>query len=85
MPRYLASSMAYKPFSPIHLLQASALLPDKFDGPPPRMADVLLDFLGQGLPGQGSGGAIERAADADCVVIDLDSTSATTPEQASAC
>jgi type IV secretion system protein VirD4 len=60
-------------------------LPDEFDGPPPRMADVMLDFFDQAQSGQGAGGAIERAEDAEGVVIDLDSASATTPEQASTC
>jgi len=45
------------------------LLPDTFEGPPDRTADVLLDFFGQGQPGQ-SGGAIEPAADDDGVLID---------------
>jgi type IV secretion system protein VirD4 len=61
-----------------------ALLPDAFDGPPPRMADVLLDFFGQGQSGQGAGGAIEHAVAADDVVIDLDRASAAPQEQASA-
>jgi len=61
------------------------LLPDEFDGPPPRMAEVMLDFFGQAQSGQDAGGAIERAAEAEGVVIDLDSASAPTPEQASAC
>jgi type IV secretion system protein VirD4 len=46
-----------------------ALLPDTFEGPPDKTADVLLDFFGQGQPGQ-SGGAIEPAADDDGVLID---------------
>jgi len=61
-----------------------ALLPEFFEGQPPRIADVLLDFFGQGQSGQGADGAIERVADADDVLIDLDSASAATQEQASA-
>jgi type IV secretion system protein VirD4 len=46
-----------------------ALLPDTFEGPPDKTAEVLLDFFGQGQPGQG-GGAIEPAADDDGALID---------------
>ena len=46
-----------------------ALLPDNFEGPPEKTAEVLLDFFGQGQSGQ-SGGAIEPAADDDGVLID---------------
>jgi type IV secretion system protein VirD4 len=46
-----------------------ALLPDAFDGPPEKTAEVLLDFFGRGQPGPG-GGAIEPAADDDGVLID---------------
>ena len=62
------------------------LLPDNFDGAPPQMAEVMLDFFGQGDPGHGPGNAIEPAADDDGVVIDQEAAAATTPalEQASA-
>jgi type IV secretion system protein VirD4 len=46
------------------------LLPDTFEGPPDKMAEVLLDFFGQGQPG--TGGAIEPAADDDGVLIGRD-------------
>ena len=52
-----------------------ALLPDTFEGPPDKTADVLLDFFGQGQPGQG-GGAIEPAADDDGVLIDREAEAA---------
>jgi len=52
-----------------------ALLPDTFEGPPDKQADVLLDFFGLGQPGQ-SGGAIEPAADDDGVLIDREADAA---------
>jgi type IV secretion system protein VirD4 len=69
-----------------------ALLPDAFEGPPDKTADVLLDFFG---PGQAvTGGAIEPCADEDGVLftdddgglIGRDSAGGAThqPEQASA-
>jgi len=45
-----------------------SLLPDTFEGPPGQIADVLLDFFGQGQPAQG-GGAIEPAADDEGVLV----------------
>jgi hypothetical protein len=50
-----------------------SLLPDTFDGPPDKMADVMLDFFGPGESGDGDGkgGAVEPAADADGVLIDV--------------
>jgi type IV secretion system protein VirD4 len=51
------------------------LLPDTFEGPPDKTADVLLDFFGKGQPGQG-GGAIEPAADDDGVLIDREAEAA---------
>ncbi len=68
------------------LAHDTTLLPDEFDGPPPQMADVLLDFFGQGQSEQGFSNAIEPAADGDGVVIGQDAVSAATPEveQASA-
>jgi type IV secretion system protein VirD4 len=47
-----------------------SLLPETFEGPPDKLADVMLEFFGQGPPGQGSGGAIEPAVDDDGVVLD---------------
>lgn len=55
-----------------------ALLPDAFEGPPDKTADVLLDFFGQGQPG--TGGAIEPAPDDDGVLIDRDSAAAAAHE-----
>jgi type IV secretion system protein VirD4 len=55
--------------SVVALAHDMTLLPDTFEGPPDKTADVLLDFFGQGQPGQG-GGAIEPAADDDGVLID---------------
>jgi type IV secretion system protein VirD4 len=50
-----------------------SLLPDTFDGPPDKMADVMLDFFGPGESGDGGGkgGVVEPAADADGVLIDV--------------
>lgn len=61
-----------------------SLLPDAFEGPPDKTADVLLDFFGQGQAG--TGGSIEPCADEDGVLIGRDRTDAGThgPEQASA-
>ena len=61
-----------------------SLLPDVFEGPPDKTADVLLDFFGQGQTG--TGGAIEPCADEDGVLIGHDSADAGThePEQAGA-
>ena len=61
-----------------------SLLPDAFEGPPDKTADVLLDFFGQGQAG--TGGSIEPCADEDGVLIGRDSADAGThePEQASA-
>jgi type IV secretion system protein VirD4 len=56
-----------------------AQLPDELDGPPDKMADVLLDFLGQGQVAQG-GGAIEPAADDDGVLMDHDAAAAAAPQ-----
>jgi type IV secretion system protein VirD4 len=47
-----------------------SLLPETFEGPPDKLADVMLDFFGQGPAGQDSGGAIEPAVDDDGVVLD---------------
>ena len=57
-----------------------SLLPDAFEGPPDRIADVLLDFFGQGPPGQGNGGAIEPAANDDGVLVDRLATAPTAPQ-----
>jgi type IV secretion system protein VirD4 len=61
-----------------------ALLPDAFDGPPDKTAEILLDFFGQGQPA--TGGAIEPCADEDGVLIGRDIAAAARhePEQASA-
>jgi type IV secretion system protein VirD4 len=61
-----------------------ALLPDAFDGPPDKTAEILLDFFGQGQPT--TGGAIEPCADEDGVLIGRDIAAAAMhePEQASA-
>ncbi len=53
------------------------LLPDNFEDPPDKTADVLLDFFGQGQPEQG-GGAIEPAADDDGVLIAREAEAVTT-------
>jgi type IV secretion system protein VirD4 len=50
------------------LAHDTALLPAAFEGPPDKMADHLLDFFGEGRPGQGTGGAIEPCADEDGVL-----------------
>ena len=55
-----------------------ALLPDELEGPPDKMAEVLLDFFGQGPSGQESGGAIEPAADDDGVLIEQEPAAAAT-------
>ena len=48
-----------------------APLPDEFEGPPDKTADVLLDFFSNGQPGiPGIGGSIEPIADDDGVLID---------------
>jgi type IV secretion system protein VirD4 len=57
-------------FSVEALAHDVSLLPDTFDGPPDKMADVMLDFFGPGESGQ-AGGAVEPAADADGVLIDV--------------
>ena len=58
-------------FSVDALAHNLTLLPETFEGAPDKMADVLLDFFGQGQgdAGQG-GGVIEPAADDDGVLID---------------
>jgi len=43
-----------------------ALLPDTFEGPPDKVADVLLDFFGTG---QSGGGTVEAVADEDGVLM----------------
>ncbi|HRH85838.1 MAG TPA: type IV secretory system conjugative DNA transfer family protein [Rubrivivax sp.] len=43
-----------------------ALLPDTLEGPPGKVAEVLLDFFGTGQPG---GGAVEAVADEDGVLM----------------
>jgi type IV secretion system protein VirD4 len=62
-------------FSVEALAHDVSLLPDTFEGPADKTADVLLDFFGQGQPGQG-GGAIEPAADDDGVLIDHEAEAA---------
>ncbi len=62
------------------LAHDTSLLPDELEGPPDRIADVLLDFFGQGQPGQGHGGAIEPAADDDGVLVDRQATAPTAPQ-----
>jgi type IV secretion system protein VirD4 len=57
-----------------------SLLPDAFEGPPDGIADVLLDFFGQGQPGQGHGGAVEPVADDDGVLVDRQATAPTAPQ-----
>lgn len=59
-----------------------ALLPDAFEGPPDKTADVLLDFFGPGQPGMG--GAIEPAADDDGVLIGRAGAATHEPAQAGA-
>jgi type IV secretion system protein VirD4 len=61
----------------------SLLPPDMFEGPPDRIADVMLDFFGQGQPGPG-GGAVEPAGDNNGVLIDgqAEAPTAPQPEQA---
>lgn len=61
-----------------------SLLPDAFEGPPDKTADVLLDFFGQGQAG--TGGSIEPCADEDGVLIGRDRVDTGThePEQAGA-
>jgi type IV secretion system protein VirD4 len=45
-------------------------LPDKFEGPPEEMAEVLVDFFSQAEPGAAdAGGAIEPVADEDGVLV----------------
>ncbi|MBE2241944.1 MAG: type IV secretory system conjugative DNA transfer family protein [Burkholderiaceae bacterium] len=45
-------------------------LPDKFEGPPEQIADVLLGFFGAGPTGTAAtGGAIEQASDADAALM----------------
>jgi type IV secretion system protein VirD4 len=60
------------------------LLPDAFEGPPDQMANVLLEFFGDGPPGSGAGGAVEPAADDDGVLIGRDGAKASSqsPEHA---
>ena len=67
------------------LAHHTSLLPEVFEGPPGQIADVLLDFFGQGQPGQG-GGALEAAADDDGVLMDrqTEAPTAPQPEQAGA-
>jgi type IV secretion system protein VirD4 len=62
-------------FSVEALAHEVSLLPDTFEGPPDKTADVLLDFFGQGPPGSG-GGLIEPAADDDGVLIEHGATAA---------
>jgi type IV secretion system protein VirD4 len=57
-----------------------ARLPDVFEGPPDKAAEVLLNFLGDGQPGQGSGGAIQPLADDDGVLIGHDDAAAGWPQ-----
>jgi type IV secretion system protein VirD4 len=62
-------------FNVVALAHNLALLPETLGGSPDKTAEVLLDFFGQGQPGQ-SGGAIEPAADDDGVLIEHEAEAA---------
>jgi type IV secretion system protein VirD4 len=55
------------------------LMPDALEGPPDKMADVMLDFFGEEPQAAGTGGAIEAVADNDGVVVGGD-TATTAPQ-----
>jgi type IV secretion system protein VirD4 len=57
------------------------LPPAVFEGPPAKMAEVLLDFFSQSGPGQMAGGAIEPAADDDGVLVGQQTTANAVQEQ----
>jgi type IV secretion system protein VirD4 len=61
------------------LAHDTALLPDRYEGPPDKTAETLLDFFSGGRHGVGAiGGSIEPCADDDGVLI----THASEPEPA---